>query len=303
MKNLFVLPFVFFAFSLKAEKPIMSNEEYLGSYKQVAVQHMLTYKIPASITMAQAILESGSGNSELAQKGNNHFGIKCHDWTGEKMFIDDDQKDDCFRVYKTAEESYEDHSLFLTTKTRYAALFKLETNDYKAWAEGLKTAGYATNPKYPKLLTDLIERLKLNELDQINQPQENAKSNVLVAKNEAVKVNNVRAMLKHENRVKYVVAKKGDTYYRIAKEFDMGLWQLYQYNDLDPKKDCLEEGDLVYLQPKRLKGINPFIVLDKPMTLNQISQREAVKVKSLLHKNNMEDPNKILPKGEKIILR
>jgi LysM repeat protein len=303
MKNLFVLPLVFFAGQLLAEKPVLSNEEYVGRYKQVAVQHMLTYKIPASITMAQAILESGSGNSDLAQKGNNHFGIKCHDWTGEKMFIDDDQKDDCFRVYKNAEESYEDHSLFLTTKPRYAGLFKLEANDYKAWAEGLKTAGYATNPKYPQLLTDLIERLKLNELDQINQPQENAKNNSLSAKSESTTITNVRSMLKHENRVKYVVAKKGDTYYRIAKEFDMGLWQLYQYNDLDPKKDCLEEGDLVYLQPKRNKGLKAFIVLEKPMTLNQVSQIEAVKIKSLLHKNQLEDPNKILPKGEKVILR
>ncbi len=283
-----------------------SNEEYVGNYKNIAIQHMMAHKIPASITMAQAILESGSGNSPLAKKGNNHFGIKCHDWTGEKMYMDDDQKDDCFRVYATAEESYVDHSLFLTTKKRYASLFTLKSDDYKAWANGLKEAGYATNPKYAQMLIELIERMKLNELDQSNSLQSAPAVAKIKDKNEKENKSTLktsRKALKHENRVLYIVAKKGDTYYRIAQEFEMGLWQLYAYNDFDDKKDCLKEGDIVYLQPKKAKGRQDFIVVEKAMSLNEIAQKEAVKVKKLMKRNHIENPNEIRQVGEKIILR
>ncbi len=286
----------------------ISNEEYVGKYKNVAVQHFLIYKIPASITMAQAILESGSGNSILAQKGNNHFGIKCHDWTGEKIYIDDDQKDDCFRVYESPEASYQDHSVFLTSKKRYANLFELPKTDYKSWAKGLKDAGYATNPKYPNLLIDLIERLHLEDLDKINSLQDAPKNEELVAEsnNKKSKVqltSRLNTALVHQNQVKYVVAQKGDTYYQIAERFGMALWELYKYNDLDAHQDCLKEGDVVYVQPKRNKGLSDFIVLDKEMTLNQVAQQEAIKVKKIMRKNDLQNPNSLLAKGTKLKLR
>ncbi len=135
-----------------------TQQEYVSLWKETAIKQMNQYKIPASITLAQGILESGNGNSDLAQEANNHFGIKCSDWKGETFHKDDDQKNECFRKYSEAKQSYEDHSLFLTSKTRYAALFTLENSDYKAWAKGLKDAGYATNPKYPELLIEIINQ-------------------------------------------------------------------------------------------------------------------------------------------------
>jgi len=144
----------------------MTTEEYIEKYKDVAIKKMKEYHIPASITLAQGILESGSGNSRLARKANNHFGIKCHkDWNGKKFYMDDDERHECFRKYHNPAESYRDHSLFLTQKGRYAFLFDYDITDYKSWAYGLKKAGYATNPKYPKLLIGIIERYNLSQYD------------------------------------------------------------------------------------------------------------------------------------------
>ena len=141
--------------------------DYIDKYKDIAMTEMVLNKIPASITLAQGILESGNGQSELATKGNNHFGIKCHsDWKGKKMYKDDDAPNECFRVYNDAAESYRDHSAFLK-RDRYKDLYELKITDYKGWAKGLKAAGYATNPKYPELLIELIERYELTNLDNI----------------------------------------------------------------------------------------------------------------------------------------
>jgi len=143
-----------------------TTEAYIQKWKAECVRQMEMHGIPASITMAQGILESGSGSSELATEANNHFGIKCHkDWTGKKFYKDDDKKNECFRVYENAEASFEDHSFFLK-RERYASLFELKPTDYKGWAHGLKKCGYATNPKYPQLLIELIEKHRLHELDQ-----------------------------------------------------------------------------------------------------------------------------------------
>ena len=145
----------------------MSRQEYIEKYKDIAIREMDKTGIPASITLAQGCLESGNGNSELAQKAKNHFGIKCHSsWKGEGFYMDDDAKDECFRVYKDPEESYKDHSEFLVNGSRYDFLFELKPTDYKGWAHGLKKAGYATNPKYPDLLIKIIEDEELNLLDE-----------------------------------------------------------------------------------------------------------------------------------------
>ena len=279
-----------------------TQEEYVSTWKSVAIGQMIQYKIPASITMAQGILESGNGNSTLAQQANNHFGIKCHNWTGEKIYIDDDQKGECFRSYSTANESFEDHSKFLAERSRYSSLFSLKTNDYKGWAQGLKDAGYATNPKYPQLLIDLIERLKLNEFDEVGN--ETVIPTALLANSNAKVIEGQHTVVLHKNKIKYIVAKKGDTFYRISKEFSIGLWQLYKYNDFGVKKDVLEEGDIIYLQPKRRrsKSAETFSV-NNPLTLRMISQLEGIKLEPLMDRNNISSPDELLPRGEKIALK
>jgi hypothetical protein len=287
------------------EKQI-TKKEYVEQWRNTSVQQMIQFKIPASITMAQAILESGSGNSVLAREGNNHFGIKCHDWEGKTIYLDDDKKGECFRVYDSADESYIDHSEFLTTKSRYSKLFSLELTDYKSWAHGLKEAGYATNPKYPELLIGIIEDLKLNELDMLGI-QNNEISPLAVETNNTAstssKASTAHQVFDHQNKVKYVVARKGDTFYRISKEFGVALWQLYNYNDFGNKKDVLEEGDIVYIQPKRRRSKVKEVVLSKEITVKELSQLYAMKPEAIVKKNNFSSIDQILPKGEKVYLR
>ena len=150
------------------ENPEISNtSEYIEYFKDIAMQEMIDYGIPASITLAQGILESGSGKGRLAIEANNHFGIKCHKWDGDKIFHDDDKKNECFRKYKNPQTSFRDHSVFLTTRSRYEFLFDFKIDDYVSWSEGLKKAGYATDPNYPQKLINIIERYKLYEYDKI----------------------------------------------------------------------------------------------------------------------------------------
>lgn len=311
--GLIAVPFV--ASASPAEK-IFTQKEYVQMWSPVAMEQMRTHKIPASITLAQGILESGNGNSELAQKANNHFGIKCHDWKGETIYMDDDKANECFRKYKTADESYKDHSVFLTGRSRYSKLFTYDINDYKSWAQGLKDAGYATNPKYPQQLIDLIERLELNRYDEQINPSDNKGSELLAREidqeNKEQSAETVIAIgyqthkiLEHRNKVNYIVARKGDTYYKISKEFGLGMWQLYRYNDFDEKKDLLEEGDIVYLQPKRrhAKEKDATYTAAKNMTWNEISQIHGIKVKCLLTMNGVASPNETVSKGQKVLLR
>ena len=281
---------------------IISKEEYVETWKVIAVQHMVDFKIPASITLAQGIIESGSGNSDLAKKGNNHFGIKCHEWTGEKMYMDDDAKGECFRVYSSADESFADHSKFLTSKSRYSKLFLFESTDYKSWAQGLKDAGYATNPKYPQMLIEVIENLKLYQLDGLNSVVSTNSPELLASEKT---IEGSHSVYTHKNKVNYVVAKKGDTFYKIAKEFNLGLWQLYKYNDFGQRKDVLEVGDIIYLQPKRKhsKSKEDNYVLTETKTLRQVSQEEAIKLESLEKLNETVSPDEKIAKGQKVKLR
>ncbi len=308
MRQITILTVLFtFSFSVLygATEKRYTQKEYIDTWKSVAISQMIQSKIPASIIMAQGILESGYGNSVLAQKANNHFGIKCHDWKGDTFFMDDDKPNECFRNYKNAGESYKDHGEFLTGRSRYAKLFTLKITDYKGWAHGLKAAGYATNPKYPNLLIDLIERLNLDDLDKVAIETSNP-IDYIANKTNASKVNveSQHTVLMHGNKVKYIVAKKGDTFYRISKEFQMGLWQLYRYNDFGDRKDILEEGDIVYLQPKRRRSkINQTFSVSNPITMRMISQIEGIKLSALMDKNTMTSPDELLTKGEKISLR
>lgn len=302
MKTLTLTVSLILVMALRAESSgTITKQQYAESWKKTAMEQMVLYRIPASITLAQGILESASGNSELAQKGNNHFGIKCHDWDGDKMYLDDDKKGECFRVYKKAEDSYIDHSAFLKKHNRYAFLFDLGVDDYKSWAKGLKDAGYATNPKYPDLLIGIIEDLNLNEYDKTLNPELDIQPQ-LAAKNQN---SNEHMVLDHEQGVKYVVVKKGDTFYKIADEFGLSLRQLYRYNDFDSQKDVLVEGDIIYLQPKRKRKLfnKNEVVLDKEMTVQEISQKYATNVKTLQRLNDFSREDNMVSKGEKITLR
>lgn len=292
MKTLFKL-FVFFVAGIMqvsagaqpAERRI-SRKEYVGQWSDEAQRQMLEHGIPASITLAQGILESGDGNSPLARYANNHFGIKCHDgWNGETFIQDDDARDECFRKYESAEESYNDHSLFLKTRGRYSSLFTLDPTDYKGWAKGLKKAGYATNPKYADLLIMLIEDNSLDRYDRINVIA--SKKPEIKKDQEFTAVGQYNHTIKvHDNNIRYIVAKDGDTFYKLSKEFEMGLWQLYKYNDLS-KKDVLQAGDVIYLQPKRNKAAIDSHRVSEGETMYQISQKYGIKLNRLYKLNNI----------------
>mgnify|MGYP004444852831 FL=1 len=315
MKKRFCLFLLFLPFFAKAQ--LITTEDYIAMYKDIAILKMKEYKIPASITLAQGILESASGNSMLAIEANNHFGIKCHkDWTGETYLMDDDAKDDCFRKYESAEESYKDHSLFLTTRSRYALLFDLDITDYKGWAKGLKAAGYATNPQYPQLLIKKIEDYNLAHYDSIAlgfireeielEPPLQATPHVepvtqtaaLLAfspdDKEAYELAAVTAsgrFIYRNNGVKFVYAKDGETPESLAKEFAIYAYQLYDYN-LFPRRSevVFRSGDVVYLEPlgKRCRRPSTYQVQEGE-TLRDVALRFAVKLEKLQKYNKLKD--------------
>ena len=288
LKKATILAWMIFAFSQTifaqpAERRI-SRKEYIELWKDEAIAQMHQYGIPASITLAQGMLESGDGNSPLAKYAHNHFGIKCHDWKGETYYQDDDIKHECFRKYENAEESFKDHSEFLRNKSRYAFLFTYSSNDYESWAYGLKKAGYATAPHYATALIQIIEE---HELYKYDGNEVFAKKEINTKKDAVATVASVKHTIAvHDNNIRYIIAKEGDTPFKISKEFEMGLWQIYKYNDLS-KKDEIKKGDIIYLQPKRNKAKLDFHVVEKGETMKIISQKYGIKLKKLYKKNNM----------------
>lgn len=262
----------------------MTVEQYLEKYAPVAIEEMHRSRIPASITLAQGLLESGNGNSRLALEGNNHFGIKCKkDWVGETIHEDDDAEQECFRKYASARESYRDHSDFLTKGARYAFLFDLEPTDYKGWAEGLKRAGYATNPNYPNLLISLIERHQLYRFDVVKPKEEEvikikADQTAFIQQHRNVTVNGIPA----------IVAKAGDSYTGIALEQNMRVWQIYKYNDLT-KDAQITSGDTIYIKPKNYKGSVETYKVQQGDNMHHISQRFGIKLSKLYAKNQMKE--------------
>lgn len=207
--------------------------EYIDKYKNIAIRKMIEYKIPASITLAQGILESGNGRSELARKSNNHFGIKCHKgWKGKRVYHDDDRRHECFRKYNNPEGSFDDHSLFLTTRGRYEFLFDLRKDNYKAWAKGLKKAGYATDRKYPSKLIDFIETYHLHHYDKL----------VLKSKNKPY----IRHKNDDTNNTQYVIVYKGDTLYSIARNNNLSVEELKRLNNLNSNEISI--GQKLYVK-------------------------------------------------------
>ena len=290
--------------------------DYIDKYKDIAMTEMVKYKIPASITLAQGILESGNGKSKLATKGNNHFGIKCHnDWKGKTMRQDDDAPKECFRVYKNAEESYNDHSKFLKNSSRYASLFDLEITDYKSWAKGLKKAGYATSPVYASALIKLIEDYNLQQYDQMVVQKKFKKKNI--KKNSTIVANPVPVLFEckvvamtpdhhfiRENfGVKFILTKEGDNLESLAKELKISKRQLIRYNNLG-NKTTFTNDEVLYIGPKRNKAASGYKihVIQPGETLSQVSRLYAVKLQRLYKMNGL-DENSILSIGQEIRLR
>lgn len=308
-----------------------TREEYVAKYKHIAIEHMERYGIPASITMAQGILESDSGNSVLAKSSNNHFGIKCKSqWTGRKVFHDDDEKGECFRAYDSVEESYTDHADFLDQSPRYDSLFAYSATDYRSWARGLKAAGYATAPDYAQRLIKIIEDNQLYLLDKDNGDAlyashlraeqglndkftENSSVEIPVAIEGKTDPNNYRVAERTyngfsvyaNNHTHYVVARDGDSFKQIATTFGLAERTLRKYNELNPKSTCEPiKGEPIYIERKQSKWLGNIHrhKVKEGETLHSLSQDYAIRLKRLA-KMNKKQPNEALHAGEEIRLK
>ncbi len=292
--------------------------DYITKYKDIAVSEMKRTGVPASIKLAQGMLESDYGRSRLAVVANNHFGIKCHsNWNGPKVYHDDDAKGECFRKYSRAEDSFRDHSDFLRFTQRYNSLFTLRPDDYKGWAHGLKKAGYATNPHYANLLINKIEENKLYLFDSGNSSVRIGSGNQANSSTGSRRGDNVRAdsrtndsfiptvnpRIMEKNRVQYILAKSGETFQSLAREFAMLGWEIEKYNEFEPDHQIVA-GEIIYLQPKRKKaevGFDTHIVKEGE-SLHYISQLYAIKL-DRLKKYNGIDGSAPLTIGERLWLR
>lgn len=264
--------------AIQAQARNKQYEDYIKKYRELAVEEMKKYHIPASITLAQGLLESGAGKSTLARKSNNHFGIKCGgDWRGKTVSHDDDARGECFRAYKHPKDSYEDHSKFLASRPRYASLFKLEITDYKGWARGLKKAGYATNPRYADQLIGIIELYELHKYDEKNYLK-------------WLKKNPNPHQTYIANDLLYIVVRAGDSWKSISREFDISQKKLRKYNDLY-KGYALQVGDILYLEQKNKRADEDHIVhvLRAGESMYSIAQKYGIRLKNLYKLNKMHE--------------
>lgn len=286
---LFLFACLFFISHLSAQMRWNSvYQEYIDQYKDLAIEEMLRYNIPASITLAQGIFESGAGRSELSVKGNNHFGIKCHGWAGRSVYHDDDARNECFRAYDNVLQSYEDHSKFLRYNVRYNSLFTLQRTDYRGWAQGLKACGYATNPRYADKLIELIELYKLYELDKATSYDK------FMAKRGGYDKPVLQGMSLHPikiyNKNYYIIARAGDTFKGIGEEIDISYRKIAKYNERD-KHDVLHAGEIIYLKKKQKKADKAYKnrphIVKAGESMYSIAQRYGIRLKSLYKKNHL----------------
>ncbi|WP_321480895.1 glucosaminidase domain-containing protein [uncultured Bacteroides sp.] len=280
---------------VQAQRRNQRYVKYINKYSSLAVKQMKTYKIPASITLSQGLLESGAGYSRLARVSNNHFGIKCGNWRGASVRYDDDAPKECFRAYDNPAESYKDHSLFLRKGSRYAFLFDLDITDYKAWARGLKRAGYATDPSYANRLITIIEDYELYKYDKERRHRRHASKKVKTV------INPHQVYL--ANDLAYVVARRGDTFESLSNEFDISKRKLVKYNDLH-KNYTLIGGDIIYLHAKHRKANKAYVVhiVRDGDSMHTISQKYGIRLKNL-YKMNRKDPDYVPEIGDRLRLR
>lgn len=273
---------------------------YINQYKDLAIEQMLRYHIPASITLAQGLFESAAGRSRLATRGNNHFGIKCHGWTGRTISADDDAPGECFRAYDDARQSYEDHSRFLSDNPRYARLFRLRHDDYRGWAYGLKECGYATNPRYAQSLIGIIEAYNLHQYDKAKK-FDHFMAEHAGEEAQATSVGGLHPIKRFNNNY-YIIAREGDTFRSIGKETELSWRRLAKYNERD-KHDVLHEGEIVYLKKKQRHAPKSFKkhphTVQAGESLYDIAQRYGIRLKSL-YKMNKFDPAHTIKVGDKI---
>ena len=292
-KGLFSL---FLLFSLTSSAQMKWNsryQQYIDQYKDVAIEQMKRWKIPASITLAQGIFESGAGQSWLTLQSNNHFGIKCHGWTGRKVYKDDDARNECFRAYDSAFDSYEDHSRFLASGQRYRGLFSLDITDYKGWARGLKAAGYATNPQYASKLIELIQLYRLYELDKAKGYDH------FMADHQRSHGSNGQLLhpIKIYNKNYFLYARRGDTFRSIGEEIGISYKKIARYNERD-RDDKLQEGEIIWLKkkqkhaPKDYKGRLHYVKNGESMYF--IAQKYGIRLKSLYKLNHMRPDDDIM---------
>jgi hypothetical protein len=324
--KLFVLFFLLSFLTLEGKSQTTSKRdvylEYIDKYSPVAIREMKLYHIPASITLSQGLIESGAGKSELAVKANNHFGIKCHEgWDGATFSQDDDAPKECFRKYKSADESFRDHSLFLTQRPRYAPLFKLDVFDYKAWANGLKQTGYATNPRYADILIKVIEDYELNKYDnfKVNLPAK-------VYKIEKPSMAETKYQYYHpgyvqpgigdftyvedrksgrkvymNNDILFVFANKDDSFLSVGSDVNVRAGKLARLNEMK-RNEPLTEGQIVYIEKKKSEGIRETYTIKPNDTWYSISQFTGIEVKALKELNPAEGDNVPTP-GKALILK
>jgi LysM repeat protein len=317
-KLIFFICLACFSVNISAQK--ITPEEYIALYKDFAIREMKRMGVPASITLAQGILETESGNSILVKKSNNHFGIKCKNtWGAEGVSHDDDEKGECFRAYKTAEGSYRDHSNFLRGNQRYGFLFKLDAADYKAWCYGLKKAGYATNPSYPQILINTIEKYNLNQytLESINevakfdaslyeddkngQPALPSLSTPNSGTIQAVASISTAKPKTYCNGLKAVYAQKGTSLATMAIEYNIALATLLEFNDLKADSTLTDE-QWVFLEKKNTQGNKEIYIVQENETLYDIAQSNAMQLQSLLEYNKLQATD-IVKAGTKLRLK
>ena len=276
-------------------------QQYIDQYKDVAIEQMKRYGIPASITIAQGIFESGAGQSELAVKANNHFGIKCNGWSGRKSYHDDDERGECFRAYDNAYESFEDHSKFLSSRQRYSSLFNLKKDDYKGWARGLKAAGYATNPRYADRLIEIIQLYKLYQYDKAKDYDKFLSEHTKDLSSNGKPLHSIKVF----NKNYYLIARRGDTFKSIADEIGISYRKIANYNERD-KHDRLEEGEIIWLKkkqtkaPKDYKGRLHYVKAGESMY--SIAQKYGIRLKNLYKMNRLK-PDYQIKVGDALRLR
>ena len=278
-------------------------QTYINQYKDLAIEQMLRYHIPASITLAQGLFESSAGRSVLATQGNNHFGIKCHNWTGPTQYHDDDARGECFRVYKDARDSYEDHSKFLARQPRYARLFELGQRNYKGWAQGLKQCGYATNPQYANKLIQIIELYKLFDYDKAKRFDRFMAEHS--GSEQAVNAQGLLHPIYKFNDNYYLITREGDTFKALGKEVEINWRKLAKYNERD-KNDVMHKGEIVYLKKKRKKAPKQYKnrphIVKKGESMYIISQKYGIRLNNL-YKMNYFDIDHQIKIGDRIRIR
>lgn len=276
-----------------------SYEKYVKQYSNLAIRHQKEYKIPASITLAQGLLESGAGQSELARKSNNHFGIKCHsDWRGGRVYHDDDLRGECFRKYARAEDSYEDHAVFLADRPRYKVLFDLNIKDYKGWARGLQKCGYATDRAYANRLIKIIEDYELYRYDSAKPGKQQQTSG-----NRQQSSRTAQYTVYRTHGLLYVYSNGNDNFDTIANSLGFRVKDLKKYNEV-PEDFPLQKGDIVYLEKKKKKADKPDYdhVVQVGESMHSISQKYGIQIKSL-YKMNKKHKDYIPEEGDVLKLR